>query len=783
MNATALAEPIAGYTLGERLGGGGYGEVWQAAAPGGLAKAIKFVYGFLEDDRAAQEMKALERVRDVRHPFLLSLERIEVVDGRLLIVTELADGSLRERFQECLSAGRPGIERRELLGYLRDAAEALDFMSDRHALQHLDVKPENLLLVGGRVKVGDFGLVKEIHGASVSLLGGLTPVYAAPEVFDGAPSRQSDQYSLAIVYQELATGELPFPGRTLAQLAAQHVNSSPRLGPLPPTDRAAVERALAKDPARRFGSCRAFIDELLEVERRTATQRAAPPAGERPAATGDTTPVATQVTAPLPRRPAVGPHHDPGPTPRAQVAVFRTEPLPEGPPSGGPPKARGVPVNERPWVPCAPPAAAAVVDLPPFEPAGQVDASRPALFVGLGGTGGRVLAALRARIAARSSPEGGPPPVRMLAIDTDLKALARLSQGEGPGRLEASETLGLPLRQPWEYRADSRRLLAGVSRRWIYNVPRALETEGLRPLGRLALVDHAASLRNALQAHVDGLATPSAETSPTDGRPRAARPRAFVVAAISRGTGSGMALDVGFALRGLFQAAGYAAGDVALVLLHATDRSAAHQEVAVANSLACLRELFHYSRQGRRFDGDPAIGIAPFESQHDPAAAVYCVDAGQALDDEGYAGALEGLAEWLWLASLSPAATFFDRCREPPARGKGPCVRTFGIGLLGDARPPALPWTGAAPRLAACGGTRRMLAVGPEAAFQAASAPGAAAATIVHDDRCGLVLCQELGDVPLETAAGTLAEGRPEAADIAARLHGRNDIDWSPWCG
>src|SRR5205085_10199555 len=86
-------EPIPGYKLVKRIGAGGYGEVWRAEAPGQLVKAIKFVYGLLDEDRAARELKALNRIKGVRHPFLLSLERIEVVQGQLLIVTELADCS------------------------------------------------------------------------------------------------------------------------------------------------------------------------------------------------------------------------------------------------------------------------------------------------------------------------------------------------------------------------------------------------------------------------------------------------------------------------------------------------------------------------------------------------------------------------------------------------------------------------------------------------------------------------------------------------------------------
>ncbi len=85
--------------------------------------------------------------------------------------------------------------------------------------------------MGGRIKVADFGLVKDLQDVNCSIISGLTPVYAAPELFDGRPNNHSDQYSLAIVYQEMLTGALPYEGRTTAQLAAQHLHSRPRLGP------------------------------------------------------------------------------------------------------------------------------------------------------------------------------------------------------------------------------------------------------------------------------------------------------------------------------------------------------------------------------------------------------------------------------------------------------------------------------------------------------------------------------------------------------------------------
>src|SRR5947209_11357830 len=252
----AGAEPIPGYKLIERLGGGGFGEVWKAEAPGGLHKAIKFVFGDLstvgnDGQRAEQELKALSRVKTVRHPYILSLERYDIIDGQLIIVMELADRNLWDRFRECRGQGLPGIPRAELLGYMTETAEALDLMNKEYQLQHLDIKPQNLFLVHNHVKVADFGLVKALEGVQASVTGGVTPVYAAPETFDGWVSRFCDQYSLAIVYQELLTGQRPFSGTNVRQLILQHLQAAPNLSSLPPTDQPIIARALAKTPDER----------------------------------------------------------------------------------------------------------------------------------------------------------------------------------------------------------------------------------------------------------------------------------------------------------------------------------------------------------------------------------------------------------------------------------------------------------------------------------------------------------------------------------------------------
>jgi serine/threonine protein kinase len=268
---TAGIEPLPGYRLLEPLGRGGFGEVWKCEAPGGLHKAIKFVPGASAEDgkgeaRFDQEFDAFEQIKGIRHPFLLTLERVEVIRGELVMVMELADRQLQDRYRECRTCGLPGIPRDELLAYFADAAEALDMIGAKYGLQHLDVKPANLFLVAGHVKVGDYGLVARLDpDGAKSQNRGLTPKYVSPEALRGQPSAQSDQYSLALVYQELLTGTFPYAGRTPQQLMLQHVSAKPDLSALPMVDQQIVAQALSKDPEERFNSCLAFIQSLMAV--------------------------------------------------------------------------------------------------------------------------------------------------------------------------------------------------------------------------------------------------------------------------------------------------------------------------------------------------------------------------------------------------------------------------------------------------------------------------------------------------------------------------------------
>jgi hypothetical protein len=268
VSLTPGARPLPEYELVRQLGRGGFGEVWLATGPGGFDVALKFIR--LGVPAAQVELRSLELVKGIRHPHLLTTFGAWHEGDYLIIAMEVAQRTLQQRWQECSAQGMPGIPAGELLEYVRQAAEGLDYLNEgRHlppgggagSLQHKDVKPQNLLIVGGAVKVADFGLVQLLEQTSVSATGGLTPAYAAPEFFQGRATRWSDQYSLAVTYCHLRSGRLPFTG-SAARLMAGHVSQPPDLDMLPEAERAVVERALAKEPTRRWPSCRAFAEAL-----------------------------------------------------------------------------------------------------------------------------------------------------------------------------------------------------------------------------------------------------------------------------------------------------------------------------------------------------------------------------------------------------------------------------------------------------------------------------------------------------------------------------------------
>src|SRR5439155_8430522 len=103
-----------------------------------------------------------------------------------------------------------------------------------------------------------------------------------------------------------------------------------------------------------------------------------------------------------------------------------------------------------------------------------------------------------------------------------------------------------PLRRSQDYRETSGHLLEWLNRRWLYNIPRSLLTEGLRPLGRLALVDHARQASDRLKQALTKLQDDAAKLQ--------LLPRIVIVASPAGGTGGGMVTDVAFLCRQLAEA-------------------------------------------------------------------------------------------------------------------------------------------------------------------------------------------------------------------------------------
>jgi serine/threonine protein kinase len=313
---------MAGYQLIARLGRGGFGEVWKATGPGGFEVALKIVP--LGDDAGQLELRALELMKGIRHAHLLPLFGAWKLDDQLVIAMELANGTLQQCLEEAQAAGLPGIPRDELLEYMREAAKGLDYLNLHRAdpaqdagigVQHRDVKPQNLLLVGGSVKVADFGLARVLEKTVMSASGGLTPAYTAPEFLQGQATRWSDQYSLAVTYCYLRGGRLPFTGNA-ERMMTGHLMEAPDLSMLPEAEQPIVARALAKNPPERWPSCRAFAEALAAT------------AGRNTSRSGDNSAPVPSVVMPEPRAPQPPRQARPVEAPKRRSRPVQQQPLP-----------------------------------------------------------------------------------------------------------------------------------------------------------------------------------------------------------------------------------------------------------------------------------------------------------------------------------------------------------------------------------------------------------------------------------------------------------------------
>lgn len=312
-----IGTSIGGYTLIQLLGSGGMGTVYLAQDPTiGQQVAIKVVRTdpdsytdmssalsaaerFKQEARAVASMDHLhilplyrygeEKMGDGQRAFIImqyrpegSLwdwlrRRAELVLGQAAVSTQNS-GTTPMNLPFLMSGTWP-VGLSEAGEYLRQAASALQYAHERGII-HRDVKPANFLL---RVENGnilhlllsDFGLAKVFtsNSATSHVLG--TPIYMAPEQFEGAAVPETDQYSLAVMIYYLLAGHPPFEGDPM-RLMHQHLTATPppitSFNPaLPESIGSVLTRALAKKPAGRFPSTAEFAAAFTQAEQDAPT--------------------------------------------------------------------------------------------------------------------------------------------------------------------------------------------------------------------------------------------------------------------------------------------------------------------------------------------------------------------------------------------------------------------------------------------------------------------------------------------------------------------------------
>jgi eukaryotic-like serine/threonine-protein kinase len=246
------------------LGQGGMCTVYRAEdTKRGLQVALKVLPAerAADGEMAARFQREAAAGKRIGHPNVVSISDSGTLpDGSLYLVMELLDGAPLDELLEkgpLPVAQAVSIARQILWGL--GAAHQL-------GMTHRDVKPENVILVGGTVKLVDFGIASNDRAAFKLTAVGLafgTPEYISPEMAMGlAVDPRADLYSVGIVLYEMVSGKRPFEGDQKALLLA-HIDKKPPPPPgVPPKLSAFILRALEKLPEKRFSSAEAMIDAL-----------------------------------------------------------------------------------------------------------------------------------------------------------------------------------------------------------------------------------------------------------------------------------------------------------------------------------------------------------------------------------------------------------------------------------------------------------------------------------------------------------------------------------------
>jgi serine/threonine-protein kinase len=262
-----------GYRLTAPIGAGAFGVVWEARDRKDRPVALKFM-----DCREGRrdlinaEVRVLRALSEVRHPHIIKLEGVHACERHLVLVMERADGNLADLNATHLEQHGKSLPLERVLDLLGQAADTLDYLAGLKlpglpasgGMQHCDVKPGNLLVMGDCLKVADFGLCAGNGWRTQKGTGwrGTWP-YAAPELYRGRPALGTDQFALAVTFCQMVMGDRVFwPG------------ARPDVPPAgPPVDLTkarerevpVLARALCDQPGYRYPSCAAFIAALRKA--------------------------------------------------------------------------------------------------------------------------------------------------------------------------------------------------------------------------------------------------------------------------------------------------------------------------------------------------------------------------------------------------------------------------------------------------------------------------------------------------------------------------------------
>ncbi len=240
--------PLDGYTLKRGVGQGGFGEVYFAVSDGGKEVALKLLRGHTD-----AELRGIGHCLNLKHPNLVHLYDLRTDSrGDKWVVMEYVFGESLAQVINRHPSGLPTELIREWFGAL---TRGVSYLHDKGVI-HRDLKPANVFIEHGSLKVGDYGLSRRISGSERGDVtrGVGTPHYMAPEIRNGNYGRSVDVYACGIILFEMLTGHPPFDGETPAEVLMRHQLDTPNLGKVPAIMRPVLERALDKDPARRFGS-------------------------------------------------------------------------------------------------------------------------------------------------------------------------------------------------------------------------------------------------------------------------------------------------------------------------------------------------------------------------------------------------------------------------------------------------------------------------------------------------------------------------------------------------